>query len=75
MDDAARRVPVDSLTSTATQKNSIGYLAGICQMNGVVPFVGAGLSIPYGTRDALLGWSNFLIYLSKEAGTQEDIAQ
>ena len=38
---------------------------------GVLPFVGAGLSIPFGFK----GWQHFLVAQAKSAGIQQDIKQ
>jgi hypothetical protein len=38
---------------------------------GVIPFVGAGLSIPFGYK----GWSNFLLYYARQVGIDSTVKE
>jgi hypothetical protein len=68
MNSSAARL-VEYSEATQRSQKSTEYLSSLCMTGAVVPFVGAGLSIPYG----LPGWTAFLIYLSDEANIREKI--
>jgi hypothetical protein len=67
------RTPLTLLGRQAAldSKKSMAYLLTISRLNGIVPFVGAGISIPYGFP----GWTSFLIELGRDAGIEKQIIE
>lgn len=56
-------------TIDVTQRSVVRLVEQLRSRPGVVPFVGAGLSVPYG----MLGWRAFLLGLAHEGGVGDEV--
>lgn len=66
----AQDEPLTEIKALGKNKDNLRYLREqFLSRNSIVPFVGAGLSIPFGFR----GWSQFLLAQARDAGIEAQI--